>query len=70
MMELGDFLRLVSIHKFDLRPKKEGYRHYIPLMDFIEVFEKNRLYIVTEQELQMEFAKGCIETTMKTDSEL
>lgn len=61
-MDLGEFLRLIPIFKFDLRPKREGFRHYIPLMDFIEVFEKNRLYIKTEEELMMEYAKGCIET--------
>jgi len=64
-MDLGEFLRLVSIFKFDLRPKREGFRHYIPLMEFIEVFEKNRLYIVTEQELQMEYTKGRIDAEYK-----
>ena len=67
-MDLGTFLRLVPIFKFDLRPKREGFRHYIPLMDFIEVFEKNRLYILTEQELQMEHIKGQMNAEIESQS--
>ena len=51
-MNLNDFLRLVPIFSTDSIPVSEGYRHHIPLMDFIEVLEKNNLIIVSKYEWQ------------------
>jgi len=58
-MKINEFLNLVPILRFKGDPQGEPWRFYIPLMDFIEVLEKNGLEIMSENE---KFWKNAVES--------
>jgi len=66
-MNINDFLRLVPIFKFDLSPRSEGFRYYVPLNDLLDAVGRNRLQIITESELQKEYFRGAIESAKQAE---
>lgn len=50
-MNIEDFLDLVPIRVECYDPMVNAYRHFIPLVDFINALEENNLHILSSDEM-------------------